>query len=205
GSWSVWQTYPLYSQAGAAGRAALIEAGAAALDVDPSTAKAVNGEIVSGSKKIKYADIVRRGGLSKTYTPEELSAIALKPVAERRLIGKPVTSLDIVEKTTGASIYGIDAKVDGMVYGRPIIPPTRHGSKGHAVHDSAAKDVKGYLQSVVIEDASNTVPGWVVVVAEPWPAAMKASELVKVDYTPGPTANVSEKDIQDHANKLIGN
>ena len=46
GSWSVWQTYPLYSQAGAAGRAALIEAGATALGVDPATCSAANGEIV---------------------------------------------------------------------------------------------------------------------------------------------------------------
>ena len=113
GSWSVWQSYPLYSQAGAAGRAALIEAGATALGVDPATCTAANGEVVSGSKKIKYSEIVRRGGLSKTYTPEDLAKIALKPVAERKLIGKPVMSLDIVEKTTGAAVYGIDAKVDG--------------------------------------------------------------------------------------------
>ncbi len=128
GSWSVWQTYPLYSQAGAAGRAALIEAGAAALGVDPATCSAANGEIVSGDKKISYKDIVRKGGLTKTYTPEELGAIQLKPVADRKLIGKPVMSLDIVEKTNGTAVYGIDAKVDGMVYGCPILPPTRNGS-----------------------------------------------------------------------------
>jgi isoquinoline 1-oxidoreductase beta subunit len=205
GSWSVWQTYPLYSQAGAAGRAALVEAGAAALGVDPTTASVINGEVVSGSKKISYADIVRKGGLTKTYTPEDLAKVALKPVAARKLIGKPVTSLDVVEKTNGTAVYGIDAKVDGMVYGRPIIPPTRNGSKVNSVDDSAAKAVKGYLQSVVLEDASNTVPGWVVVVAETYPAAMKAAELVKVDYAPGPTTNVSEKDLQDHATKLIAN
>jgi len=203
GSWSVWQTYPLYSQAGAAGRAALIEAGAAALGVDPATCTAVNGEIVSGDKKISYKDIVRKGGLTKTYTPEELGAIKLKPVAERKLIGKPVTAVDIVEKTTGAAVFGIDAKVEGMVYGRPIIPPTRNGSKANSVDDSAAKGVKGYLQSVILEDPSNTVPGWVMVIAESYPAAKKAADLVKVDWTPGPTANVSEKDIQDNAIKLI--
>ncbi len=203
GSWSVWQTYPLYSQAGAAGRAALIEAGAAALGVDPSTCTAANGEIVSGGKKISYRDIVRKGGLTKTYTPEELGAITLKPVAERKLIGKPVTSVDIVEKTTGAAIYGIDAKVEGMVYGRPIIPPTRNGSKANSVDDSAAKAVKGYLQSVILEDPSNTVPGWVMVIAESYPAAKKAADLVKVDWTPGPTANISEKDLQAHSTKLI--
>ncbi|HOY77753.1 MAG TPA: molybdopterin-dependent oxidoreductase [Hyphomonadaceae bacterium] len=203
GSWSVWQTYPLYSQAGAAGRAALIEAGAAALGVDPASCKAVNGEIVSGGKKISYKDIVRKGGLAKTYTPEELGKIALKPVAERKLIGKPVTSLDIVEKTNGAAVFGIDAKVEGMVYGRPVLPPTRNGSKANSVDDSAAKGVKGYLQSVILDDPSNTVPGWVMVIAETYPAAKKAADLVKVDWTPGPTANVSEKDIQANATKLI--
>src|SRR6185436_2878968 len=145
GSWSVWQTYPLYSQAGAAGRAALIEAGATALGVDPASCKAVNGEVVSGSKKIKYADIVRKGGLTKTYTPEELAKIAFKPVAERKLIGKPVTSLDVVEKTNGTAIYGIDAKVDGMVYGCPILPPTRNGSVVDYFTETPAKEIKGYI------------------------------------------------------------
>jgi len=205
GSWSVWQTYPLYSQAGAAGRAALIEAGAKALGVDPASCKASNGEVVSGSKKIKYADIVRKGGLEKTYTPEELAKIALKPVAERKLIGKPVTSLDIVEKTTGAAIYGIDAKVEGMVYGCPILPPTRNGSQVDYVMDEPAKGIKGYLQTVTLKDPSNTVPGWVMVIADSWPAAKKAAAAVTVTYSPGPTANVSEKDIQDHAVKLIAN
>jgi CO/xanthine dehydrogenase Mo-binding subunit len=203
GSWSVWQTYPLYSQAGAAGRAALIEAGAKALSVDPATCSAANGEVVSGTKKISYGDIVKRGGLTRTYTPEELGAIALKPVAQHKLIGKPVTAVDIVEKTTGAAVYGIDAKVEGMVYGRPILPPTRNGSKANSVDDSAAKGVKGYLQSVILEDASNTVPGWVMVIAESYPAAVKAANLVNVDWTPGPTANATEASIQARARTLI--
>lgn len=203
GSWSVWQTYPLYSQAGAAGRAALIEAGAAALGVDPATCSAVNGEIISGDKKISYKDIVRKGGLTKTYTPEELGAIQLKPVADRKLIGKPVMSLDIVEKTNGTAVYGIDAKVDGMVYGCPILPPTRNGSVVNSVDDAGAKGIKGYLQTVTLTDPSNTVPGWVMVIADSWPAAKKAAAAIKVDYTAGPTAKVSEKDLQAHATKLI--
>jgi CO/xanthine dehydrogenase Mo-binding subunit len=203
GSWSVWQTYPLYSQAGAAGRMALIEAGAKALGVDPATCSASNGEIISGSKKIKYADIVRRGGLEKTYTPEELAKIPFKPAAERKLIGKPVQSLDVLDKTTGAALYGIDAKVEGMVYGCPILPPTRNGSQVNYVMDAPAKEIKGYIQTVVLKDPSNTVPGWAVVIADSWPAAKKAAQAITLEYSPGPTANVSEKDIQDHAAKLI--
>jgi isoquinoline 1-oxidoreductase subunit beta len=48
GSWSVWQSYPLYSQAGAAGRIALIEAGAKLLGVPPTACIARNGAVVAG-------------------------------------------------------------------------------------------------------------------------------------------------------------
>ena len=90
-----------------------------------------------------------------------------------------------------------------MVYARPKIPPTRNGSKVKSVDDSAARKVKGYLQSLVLDDPSDTVPGWVMVIAETYPAAIRAADAVKVDWTPGPGATVSEKDIQNHAAQLI--
>src|SRR5262245_66442165 len=84
-----------------------------------------------------------------------------------------------------------------MVYARPKIPPTRYGSVVRAVDDSAAKRVKGYLTSLVIEDPSNTVPGWVVVCATSYPAATRAADLVKVDWAVGDASKVSEPDIID--------
>ncbi len=203
GSWSIWQSYPLYSQAGAAGRMAMIEAGATALGIDPATCSTADSHVVSGDKKISFKDIIRRGGLSKTFTPEEVAKLPMKPVAERKLIGKPVAALDIVEKTTGAAIYGIDAKVDGMVYGYPIIPPTRNGGQVNYVMDAPAKDIKGYIQTVVLKDPSNTVPGWAVVIADSWYAAKKAAAAITLEYQNTPTMNVSEKDIQDRSTKLI--
>ena len=151
GSWSVWQSYPLYSQAGAAGRIALIEAGAKALGVDPATCTAAMARSSRARRRSSMPTSSARAGSTKTYTPEELAKIALKPVADRKLIGKPVTSLDVVEKTNGTAIYGIDAKVDGMVYGCPILPPTRNGSQVNYVIDAPAKDIKGYIQTVVLE------------------------------------------------------
>jgi CO/xanthine dehydrogenase Mo-binding subunit len=203
GSWSVWQTFPLYSQAGAAGRIALIEAGARALGVDPATCSARNSEVISGSRKISYADIIRRARIERSFTPEELTAIALKPVEERRLIGKPVEAADIAEKTTGAALYGIDARVADMVYARPLIPPTRNGSTVRSIDDTAAQGVKGYVRSLALEDPSGTVPGWVLVIAESYAAALKASALVRVEWSAGPTSNVAEADLKAHARKLI--
>ena len=55
--------------------------------------------------------------------------------------------------------------VDGMVYARPKIPPTRNGPRVRSIDDSAAKSVKGYIKSLALDDPSNTVPGWVMVFA----------------------------------------
>lgn len=203
GSWSVWQSYPLYSQAAAAGRAVLIEEGARLMKVDAATCTARNGAVVSGRRSIKYGDIVRRGNLTRTFTPEDLAKIPLKPASERRYLGRPIASRDVPDKVDGTGVYGLDAVAPGMVYARPKLPPTRNDSKVVSIDDSAAKAVPGYLRSIALEDASNTVPGWVVVVAESFVAADRATDLVKVQWTTGPTATVSEADLQRRAAALI--
>jgi isoquinoline 1-oxidoreductase subunit beta len=203
GSWSVWQTWPVFSRAGAAGRIALIDEGARLLSVSATACTARAGAVIAGEQKISYGEIVSRGGLDRRYTPDQLDKLPIKPASERRLVGRAAAALDIPMKTVGAALYGIDAKAPNMVYARPKIPPTRNGSKVNSVNDSAARKVKGYLQSLVLDDPSDTVPGWVMVIAESYPAAIRAAELVKVDWTPGPTATVTEKVIQDHAAQLI--
>lgn len=202
GSWSVWQSWPVYRQAGAAGRTALIEAAAAKWGVDAATLTARNGAVTDGTQKISYADLVA-DGLDRTFSEDEFVELALKPHADLRLVGQDVHPLDLDTKTTGQAIYGLDAKVDGMVYGVPMLPPTRYGSKVNSVDDSAAKDIKGYLETVVLDDPSDTVPGWVVVLGKTLFAARSASYEISVDWAAGETANVSEDDIQARARDLI--
>lgn len=202
GSWSVWQSFGVYSQAGAAGRIALIEAGAAILGVAPADCTARAGLVTGGGASVTYAQIVAKG-LTRSFTAEELAAMPIKSAADRRLIGKPVTALDVAGKIDGSVIYGIDAMVDGMAYARPLLPPTRNGAVATAVDDTAARGVKGYLSTLILNDPSGTVPGWVMVMAETYPAALKASALVQVTWTPGPTAEVAELDIQNRARALI--
>jgi CO/xanthine dehydrogenase Mo-binding subunit len=203
GSKSVWTEFPLYSRAGAAGRIALIEAGAKLLGASPSQCVAREGAVFAANQSISYGEIVRRGEPKRKFTPDELAKLPIKPASERRLIGKKTAALDIPAKIDGTARYGIDAAVAGMVYARPKIPPTRYGSMVRAVDDSAAKRVKGYLMSLVLEDPSNTVPGWVIVCATSYPAAIRAADLVKVDWVAGDAARVSEKDILDHGAKQI--
>ena len=203
GSWSVWATFPVFSQAGAAGRIALIEAGAKLLGVPADQCLARASAVVAGDHSVSYADIVRQGDLKRSFTADELAKMPIKPASERRLIGHKADAIDIPAKTNGTTRYGIDAQVEGMVYARPKIPPTRYGATVRSIDDSAARNVKGYIQCLALDDPSATVPGWVMVIASSYPAAIRAADLVKVDWAPGDAANVSEQDILDHGAKQI--
>ncbi|GBR02137.1 xanthine dehydrogenase family protein molybdopterin-binding subunit [Acetobacter oeni] len=203
GSWSVWMTWDVFRQAGAAARTVLVEEGAKLLGVTPEKCVARNGMVIAGARSISFGDIVAQAKPVRSFTPDQMKNLPLKPASDRRLIGKEVKALDIPSKTDGTAIYGIDAKIDGMVYGRPKMPPTRYGSKVVSVDDSVAKKVRGYLRYIVLDDPSDTVPGWVVVLASSYPAAIRATDALKVEWTPGKTAHVMEKDILDHGRMQI--
>lgn len=203
GSWSVWQNFVPLSRAGAAGRMALLEAGARLLGTSADRCTARNGEIRAGNRAVGYGEIVRRGGLGRTYSADELEAMPIKPPSERRLIGSSFDALDVPAKTNGAARYGIDARVDGMLYGRPLLPPTRYGAVVNGIDDGGARDVPGYVKTIALEDPSGTVPGWVVVLADSYGAALAASRRVSVDWTPGKTAGVGEADLIEEGRRLV--
>lgn len=203
GSWSVWQSYPLYSQAGAAGRQVLVEEGAKLLGKPVSACVARHGAVHAGKSSVSYGEIVKRGQVGRSFTDKDLAKMPIKPVAERRLIGKDAPARDIPAKVRGTGVYGLDAKIPGMIYARPKLPPTRNDSEVVAIDDSAAKAVPGYLGAIALKDASGSVPGWVMVLGETFVAANRATDLVKVQWKTGPSAKVSEADLQARAAALI--
>ena len=203
GSWSVWQSFPLLSRAGAAGRIALIEHGAKLLGVPEQSCTARDHAVHAGGRSIPYGDIVARGSLRRTFTSEQLDKMPIKAADKRRLIGRNTLAEDIPSKVDGKGRYGLDAVVEGMVYARPKVPPTRHDSRVVSIDDSAARRVPGYLKSLALDDPSGTVPGWVMVYAETFIAANKAADLVNVKWSSGKAATISEADIQKRSAELI--
>lgn len=204
GSWSVFQTYKPMSQAGAAGRQVLLNAGAKLLGVPVTSCKADAGFVVSGTNKISYGDIVANGNIDKVYSADELESLPIKPGNKKHLIGlgNEYKALDIPPKTNGTAVYGIDVEVDNMLYARPILPPTRYGSKVTKVDDSQAKSLPGYKGYKVLTDPSGTIEGWVAVLASDYPTAIKAVDKVKVSYNAGKTINVTEADIQKEGERI---
>ena len=192
GSWSVHTSFKALSQAGAAGRQLLQAAGAAHLGVAVEACTVADGEVSAGGKSVSFGTLVSAGLPEVELSAEALDALPLKAPEARQLLGKPVAALDIPEKSAGEAVYGLDATLPNMVYAVPLLPPTRYGSVLTRLEDGAAGLVPGFLQTLRIDDPSETIQGWGLVIAESLPSAWKAAEKVVAEWTPGPTAEVDE-------------
>lgn len=195
GSWSVHTSFTQLSQAGAAGRMVLTEAGARMMGVAPEACRVEASRVSSGSASVTFAEIIQAGTISRSFSQEELSALPIKAPGERTIVGRDVPALDVPAKSDGTAQYGLDIHRPGMVYGIPLIPPTRYGSAVRGIDESVAESLPGYIGAVLIEDPTSTLEGWVVVAAETMPIALKAARAVQVDWQPGATARVSEADL----------
>src|SRR3978361_95105 len=151
---------------------------------------------------MSFADIVKSGKATKTFTPDQLKAIKLKSPDQYTMIGVSVPQLDIPSKTNGSAKYGIDVMLPGMVYGRIVTPPGRFGATGKSVDDSAAKKVPGFIKAVTLDDKTGSTTGWVVAVANTYANAAKAAEALKISYDGGPNAKVSSQSLLDEAKRL---
>jgi CO/xanthine dehydrogenase Mo-binding subunit len=150
GSWSTMMNFDAMSRAGAAGRTALTEAAAAAMGV-PAGELVVRNSTIShpkSKKSMSFADIVKSGKATKTFTPDELKALKLKTPDQYTLVGVSVPQLDIPSKSNGTAKYGIDVALPGMVHGAVVTPPVRYGSTVKSFDDSAAKKVPGFIKAV---------------------------------------------------------
>ena len=204
GSWSTRMNFDAMSRAGAAGRMALVDAAASMLGA-PAGELVVRDSTIShpGSKKSKtFAEIVKSGKITKTFTADDLKAIKLKTPDQYVLIGQDLPQIDIPFKTNGSARYGIDMMLPGMVYGKLVMPPVRYGAKVTNVDDSEAKKVPGFVKAVVLDDKTGTTTGWVVAVADTYSNAMKAAKALKVTWDKGPNADVSSESLLAEARRL---
>jgi CO/xanthine dehydrogenase Mo-binding subunit len=206
GSWSTMMNFEAMSRAGAAGRMALVDAAAGMMGV-PAAELAVRDSVISHAKSKKsltFADVVKSGKATKTFTVDELKAIKLKTPDQYTMIGVSVPQLDIPSKTNGTAKYGIDVMLPGMVYGKIVMPPVRYGATVKSVDDSAAKKVPGFIKAVTLDDKTGTTTGWVVAVANTYANARKAADALKVTYDGGPNAKLSSESLLTEAKRLQG-
>ncbi|KRR03628.1 aldehyde dehydrogenase [Bradyrhizobium jicamae] len=204
GSWSTMMNFDAMSRAGAAGRIALTEAASSIMGVPAGELVVRNSAVVhtKSKKQMSFADIVKSGKITKTFTPDELKAIKLKTPDQYTMIGVSVPQLDIPPKINGTAKYGIDVMLPGMAYGKVVTPPVRFGATVKSVDDSAAKKVPGFIKAVTLDDKTGSTSGWVVAVANTYANARKAADALKITYDNGPNAKLSSQSLIDEAKRL---
>ena len=104
---------------------------------------------------------------------------------QRRVIGKPHSRLDGIEKACGAAKYNSDVKPKGMLFGALLTSPHAHATI-KSIDTSAAQKLRGVAAVRVISDAGKEIQ-WAgaeiaAVSAVSEEIARDAVRLIKVEY-----------------------
>jgi len=194
GSRSMRHHFVTFRRMGAAARQMLEEAAAKQWGVPVAEVEAVNHEIVhkASDRRLGYGALAKAAAALPVPARED---IKLKDPAKFRYIGKGETPLiDGFDITTGKAQYGIDTRLDGMVYAVVARPPV-FGGKVKSVDDAEALKVPGVLKTIAIDPTPapavfQPLGGIAVVATNTW-AAIKGREALKIEWDDGPHASYS--------------
>ncbi len=180
GSYSVRGYYTDLRKIGAGIREMLEKAAANRWKTSPENCYAEDGKVFlksDKSKSLSFKELAEEA--SKLEVPKEPK---LKDAKDFKLIGKPLLRPDIPLKTNGSAIFGIDFKVEGMLYASVEHCPVYRG-KVKSVDDRRAKNVKGVKAVVQVERKLFKNSFWgVAVVADNYYAATEGRKQLRVEW-----------------------
>ncbi len=203
---SISEHFDDLSRAGVAGRIAMLETGAELLNANIEDCIARKSKIIDTwtGNSISYSDILSQTTIERKFDNEELKSLKLKKFENYNLIGKPLKALDNYSKINGSAKYGIDGSFPGMVYATVVTPPTRKRSKVKSFNDEDCKSIKGYIKTIDPKlEINDPQSGWLIVVAETFPSAIKASNTIKVDWEIPEENLINTEDLFNEAKNLM--
>src|SRR6185369_9667076 len=189
GSKSIRDFYLPLRRAGATARLMLERAAAAAWGVPVAECRVQNHRVVhSGGRSLGFGELAALAAKQPVPAKEELR---FKTPSEFRYIGIGVPIVDMAAICTGKGIFGIDARMPGMVYASIERPPVL-GGRLKSFDDRETLKVRGVLRTVVIEAAEPPYGfqalGGVAVIADSNWAALQGRRKLKIDWEPGDNA-----------------
>jgi isoquinoline 1-oxidoreductase beta subunit len=190
GSHSIRDFYQPMREAGATARLMLVRAAAQQWGV-PETECETEPHLVvhkASGKKAGYGELAAAAAKLPVPKKDELK---FKPASTWRYVGKGQASYDLEDICTGKAKFGMDARIDGMLYASIEHPPVL-GAKVKSFDDKAPLQVKGVSQTVVID--TFTPPhhfqplGGIAVIADNTWSAMTGRKKLKAVWDNGPHA-----------------
>jgi isoquinoline 1-oxidoreductase beta subunit len=207
GSHSIRDFYDPMREAGGAARLMLIRAAAQQWGV-PETECSTEPHVVvhkGSGKKAGYGELASAAAKLPVPKKEELQ---FKAPSAWRYVGKGQSSYDLEDICTGKAKFGMDARMEDMVYASIEHPPVL-GGKLKSYDEKAPLQVKGVRQTIAID--TFTPPhhfqplGGIAVIADNTWSAMKGRQKLKPVWGNGPHAAYNseqfKKELQATARK----
>jgi isoquinoline 1-oxidoreductase beta subunit len=187
GSHSIRGFYTVMREAGAMARLMLIQAAAKQWGVPAAECETDLHVVVhrATSRRAGYGELATAAAKLPVPSKAELK---LKPKSAWRYIGKGEVSYDLEALVTGKAIYGMDARVDGMVYASVERPPVL-GGKVKSYDDKEPLKVAGVRQTVAIDPFQGAPAfqplGGVAVIADNTWAAFQGRKKLNITWENG--------------------
>jgi isoquinoline 1-oxidoreductase beta subunit len=207
GSHSIRSFYDVMREAGATARLMLIQAAAQRWNVAPAQCMTEPHVVVHRptGRRLAYGDLAAPAAKLAVPKKEQLQ---LKSKNQWRYIGKGMTSYDLGDLCTGKAIYGMDARMDNMVYASIEHPPVL-GGKVKSYDDKEALKVSGVRQTLALDPfkpppAFQPLGGVAVIADNTW-SAFQGRKKLKVTWDNGPNETYDsaqyKKELQETAHK----
>jgi isoquinoline 1-oxidoreductase subunit beta len=207
GSHSIRSFFDTLRECGAAARLMMIQAAAEQWNVAVSECSTEMHTVVhkTSGRRVGYGELASAAARLPVPKTKQLK---LKEPSEWRYIGKGMTSVDLGDLCTGRAIYGMDARVDGMVYASIEHPPV-FGGKIRTLDDQEALKVAGVHQTVRIDPfkppcAFQPLGGVAVIADNTW-SAFQGRKKLKITWDNGPNESYDsveyKKELRETARK----
>ena len=186
-SMSTTKLYERLRVAGAQAREALVRAASLQWNIAGSDCTTDTGVVVNkkSGDRLSYGEIAEAASkLPLDPNPR------LKLPDQLRLIGKPLHRLDTAAKCDGSAVFGIDVTVPDMLNAAIKIAPTFTGTVVRVRNEQVVARMQGVRGIVKLSNA-------VVVVADKFWQAKRATDALDVDFAPGPAADLSSAKVDE--------
>jgi isoquinoline 1-oxidoreductase beta subunit len=189
GSTAIWDSYDGARQAGAKVRRLLMEEAASRWGIAVEQVSTADGYVLRTGTRQRFTYGELAGGAAARPLPADQP---LKPRAEHRLIGQPQKQKAARAIVTGEPLFGIDQKLDGMLYAVVQRSPFLDGEL-KSLDDSKARAMPGVraivrLPRPALDSAfrNQNLAAGVAVVADSFWRAKTARDALVAEWTPGP-------------------
>jgi isoquinoline 1-oxidoreductase beta subunit len=175
GSATIRDGYVRMRKAGAAARIMLTAAAARRLGVPAGEVSTANGKLIheASGQSLTYGDV------ALDATAEEApDDPPLRDRSQWRLLGKSQKRVDMLDKVTGAPIFGIDVRQPDMLFGTVRMSP-RLGAKAVRSDLTRARSMPGVVKIVPLDTSYGG--GFGVIAENSW-AAFRAAEAIGVEW-----------------------